>query len=320
MLDKTLFEELKKSPVWTVNKPGTKVPYDLIRHESMSDRSHVMTLSRAVAFAKQQNMYDGTNMACLNDVRKSHLLMLDLEKDASVVWRNFVLSLPLAYVEASVHGGLHALMIVTDEQLTKHANVFSKTVLQLGNNADLEVFANGKHFCSFTGKQVPTLSVDPQTADGLRDNLLTQLDAKAVKAGASNVDVHFTELKPWERKFGNQMYKFCTVDRFRKSIAYANQFTDRQTHRKEFSLIGDVMQRIAFMAKKSRFKTNLSAQSLIQITAKISRGLMVQLGWQRDKWNDRYREGDYIMYETVRAYVKNRLKDTYCDYGELKAM
>lgn len=317
MIDKTLFNELKQRPVWTINIAGTKKPYDLVVGQIMQDRSHTMTLARTVKIAKQRGCYDPHNLACLEDVRQTHLLMLDLEASASAVWRNLVLSLPLAYVEESVHGGLHALMIVTDEQLKQYPHVFDKTVIQLGENVDLEVFPNGKHFCSFTGKQVPTMAVKPEVAYTLRENLLKRLSEKAIKQGASNVQVTFEKLKPYERQFGNQMFKYCTIDKFQKQIQTALRFTGKQMHLREFIFINGVMNKIAFMSKKSRFKTNLTPQSLIQITDKIARNLMLQLGWYRDKWNDRYREGDYITYETVRVYVKERMQNEYIDCGEL---
>lgn len=208
-----LIQKIGEDPYWTFSddnkKPLNARRYidtkdlTLFRMEDEEDISNLVTLDE-LQEDKDLKYVNRTYRFHNNSKRRNPLICIDVEKTASEGIVQKMMQMPIHYAEYSKSGGLHLLIEVPRNIITKEMNyLFNLTVFK-DASGDLEIIFN-RHFCTFTRKVIPTRPVDyssETTPDSqqLRDFLkyIVKLDAKRQKIREETQRIALTKTKGYD--------------------------------------------------------------------------------------------------------------------------
>lgn len=293
--------KLLKMKVWTTHAPwNTKCPFDLIDHCALKNRQHLLTYSQIKTRVPHQQLMFAFNA---ND---THLLRLDLEKDADPLWKNLVLNLPCAYFEYSQHGGIHALLPITDQQLQKYPKLFKATNIKLGKHHDLELFPNDLHFMNFTGKSFKVnAKLNPQDQTQLVNNFLKIANQQVRQTVELNVNFSSQKLSQPLINFANFVYRMLytksnlQVFVKRTTQRYTKSNGDYDFSSIEFAIINKIQQNLKFWSKCKQLELNQN--QFITLSVLLTKQILTENNLQRDKWNKSINGYDYLTWSNLKA-------------------
>lgn len=306
-----LITQLKQMPVWTREASWCeKAPYDYQTNNLMSDRSHLLTFNQVPAPSRQTTK----NLMFLNPTNQTHLLTLDLENNADCIWKNLVMALPCIYYEHSIHGGVHALLPITDVQLQRYPRLFNSGMIRLGEHKDLELFPNGTHFTNLTQKAFNHYTIlSPENAQNLVDNFLKLANEKADHFQGESIKINNTTLPQELINFGNHcahvfnmknaISKYDKMTGGRYGTGTAKSLSSDNDHYREFMLTLTVQKRL----DQELVKTNLhpTAEQYIYLSYVLSQMFMTQAGWQRPRWNEKRGGQPWLLWLADRVFIRS---------------
>lgn len=299
-----LIKDLADRPIWTTNKPGTKMPVAPQPYITKGVTRGLRRDDRLVTLRQLGTLPANMPYVAKISVAATRVVVFDIEPQCvsdNVDLCTLLLSIPHEYVERSAHGGYHMLVRIDDGVYRRYRTLWTRTAINV--NHWFELFPSGTHAITLTGNVVhPQVAVNPEalgvvlnialrccqdapsagngTGTAYKRGKLQVADRDYVKSLAANVLrwSHLDFSKAGDVRFDASRFEFRVMSMLAARLEYR---------------INNLRQHPRYQQAVTNWH-NPSANEFVATLATLTSYVLGQRGYARAKWYTK-RDGNYYL-------------------------